>query len=513
MPLLSGAIQRLSLMNLLIFLLSLVFISKAQHQQSQIEGKPSGLFQKLKGKWDTFVSRLDDRFPQLHIGRQLEILQWKIDLLTSSLKFPPNKYFMEVTYHSLVYKDVYYPKEHVLPGEFYNTHYGSFAKAFGRREDMIRRPTHLGGQVISNVEVTSMEEVRYFISLLKIDIENDHQATDYSNEGREHDLNFIRSLKISSYDEISAWLWSCTDVDIIRFLRRQSNDSRKAFVKIVAHAKWRISYPNGADHIVRENNYKNNIKLHEEVFWLDHLDKNDCPTVIVRALLHDGNNYDEIPQRFTNFLVLLLEQSRDKLNVGSEKMACLILDRFPLVSTDGASKNQEMFDLSVIPNIVSLLSNIVETMQDNYPEIFESITVTPASWFFQTCFRITSKVFEKKIRDRFHLIPDNYAAIHLNNLFPGELSQQILPEKNVVEGNDISHNANINSKSVEGDSIFENTWFSNLITIMLFETSVYFIWQAKEYMSCYYLHDIRRCTVTGTGKNFQRVRSRDVMTF
>merc|ERR1711871_1780419 len=102
-------------------------------------------------------------------------------------------------------------------------------------------------------------------------------------------------------------------------------------------------------------------------------------------------------------------------------MACLILDRFPIEikNVEGDElKSQEIFDLSVIPNIVVLLRYVVETMQNHYPEIFERITVTPASWFFQTCFRLTSNVFEARVKERFHLIPTAQAEAYLESIFP-----------------------------------------------------------------------------------------------
>jgi CRAL/TRIO domain len=60
--------------------------------------------------------------------------------------------------------------------------------------------------------------------------------------------------------------------------------------------------------------------------------------------------------------------------------------------------SEEKFDLSVIPNVIALLRSVVDTLQDNYPEIFSSIDVTPASWFFKTCFSVTSRVLDPKYR-------------------------------------------------------------------------------------------------------------------
>ena len=139
----------------------------------------------------------------------------------------------------------------------------------------------------------------------------------------------IRALGHSH--EYSSWLWSCTDIDIIRFLRADISIDG-AWTKILKHSRWRIT-ENGADSTVKANSYTNS-KLHEEIFWLG-LDMDGCPTVVVRALLHDGVHYGEKPQIFSNFLVSLLEEGRRKYGVGKSRMACLVLDRFPVVKGAG----------------------------------------------------------------------------------------------------------------------------------------------------------------------------------
>ena len=112
----------------------------------------------------------------------------------------------------------------------------------------------------------------------------------------------------------------------------------------------------------------------------------------------------------------LLEKGRISYGVGNKKPACLLLDRFPVVSK-GVKKNQEYFDFSVIPNVIALLKNIVETVQTNYPEVFSNIYVTPASWFFVSCFKLTSYVFEKKYRDRFQMIEQKNVYEFLSEKF------------------------------------------------------------------------------------------------
>ena len=251
---------------------------------------------------------------------------------------------------------------------------------------IVDQPLALGKQAISIEELEAISKIRSEIAL----------------------------LAQSPPTDVSPWLFnSCTDIDIARFVRLQRGNVEKSWDKLLRHAKWRIS-PNGADTLVRENAYRNSV-LHEEVFWFG-VDSTGCPTVVGRTMLHDGSVYDEIPQRFTNFLVLLIEEGRQKYGVGSERMACILLDRFPVI-TKGALKKQEVFDLSIIPNIVALIRSIYTTFQDNYPEIFEKITVTPASWFFSSCFKITSRVFDQKTRDMFQMVNERDTKELLPSLF------------------------------------------------------------------------------------------------
>jgi hypothetical protein len=189
--------------------------------------------------------------------------------------------------------------------------------------------------------------------------------------------------------------------------------------------------------------------------------------------------------------------------------------------TKGSVKNQEIFDLSVVPNVIALLRNIVETMQDNYPEMFQKITVTPASWFFQTCFKITGKMFVQKIRDRFHLVSEKKALESLDQLYPnGELSRRIAPI-NVVpaESSSLSHyvnevgiNRDIRDSDI-GDGGTGDSWYKFILStaIVTIEArySLYYLWLAHEYISCHYLYRRGWCRKSGVHK----VRSRDVMTF
>ena len=520
-------IQRLPLVILLMFFLFIMVSSMPSQDGTSVGNVHSSWFQKFRRKWDTLMSSVDNRYPHVQRRPREEILHRKINEFISSLKYSPHKILRGIACDLSVFRGVCDHKKHETSGEFHSDDHSLLTKTTVSGIDEVRksqraRPTHFGGLLISNLEIEALDKVRNLIFMLGKCIQNANDNVIYDENALGEDQRLVKSMKITSYDDVSEWLWSCTDIDIVRFLRRQSNDPKKAFAKLVAHAQWRISYPNGADHIVEDGYYKNNVILKEQLFWMDNLDRNGCPTAVVRALLHDGKHYDDDPQKFTNFLVYLLETSRKKLNVGSEKSACLLLDRFPLKSNDGIVENKESFDLSVIPNIISLLSKIVETMEDNYPEVFESITVTPASWFFQTCFRFTSKLFEKEIKDRFHLFTKTNAIVYLNDIFPdGELVRRL----GVVNSDDRYNTEDDQSseydsdESREEDSLVGSVWLSSLIAMLVMEISMYCIWRSKEYVSCFCMPIIgsRQAVGVGTsgpgGRKFRRVRSRDIMTF
>lgn len=90
---------------------------------------------------------------------------------------------------------------------------------------------------------------------------------------RKEEVQVIAQIRLQLSDlpesvkKTGPWLRTCTDVDILRFLRSKANNNVESTVKLlIDHAKWRIG-PDGADTVWRENKFKNS-PLHKEFFWL-----------------------------------------------------------------------------------------------------------------------------------------------------------------------------------------------------------------------------------------------------
>ena len=123
---------------------------------------------------------------------------------------------------------------------------------------------------------------------------------------------------------------------------------------------------------------------------------------------------------------------------------------------------------------------VVETMQNHYPETFERITVTPASWFFQTCFRLTSNVFEARVKERFHLIPTAQAEAHLESMFP----------KGAFRGRQMESSIQTNPLSSTESTSFSHSWirylFLNAALALELRHAAMFLWKAnKSLIGCF----------------------------
>lgn len=92
-----------------------------------------------------------------------------------------------------------------------------------------------------------------------------------------------------------AWLGSVTDVELLRFLRARNGNIKETWKMILNHAKWRSSFF-GVDSEFSKQ-FKQTSPLNYEAFWLG-LDKNDCPTLVIRTQIHDGIYYNEDPRIF-----------------------------------------------------------------------------------------------------------------------------------------------------------------------------------------------------------------------
>ena len=112
-----------------------------------------------------------------------------------------------------------------------------------------------------------------------------------------HTLHAKRAATVTNkVSGLSPWIQTASSTEFLRFLRHRNGNIDEAWMKIIAHAKWRIS-KYGADTIIRENAFEKS-ELNKEVFWLG-MSKQDCPTLVIRTKAHDGADYNEDPKVFT----------------------------------------------------------------------------------------------------------------------------------------------------------------------------------------------------------------------
>ncbi len=93
----------------------------------------------------------------------------------------------------------------------------------------------------------------------------------------------------------SVWLREVNDVELLRFLRARHGHVDDAVKMIEAHVAWRSSQY-GADSDLIKTAFVNS-PLRHEIFWLG-LNKENCPTLVIRTQVHDGVFYDEDPKIF-----------------------------------------------------------------------------------------------------------------------------------------------------------------------------------------------------------------------
>lgn len=213
--------------------------------------------------------------------------------------------------------------------------------------------------------------------------------------------------------------WKLTQVIILRFLRAKGGNREEGLKMLQKHIHWRSS-KYGADTPLAAPFASIAGPLNKEIFWLQG-HKNDCPTIVVRSMIHDGIYYNEDPHWFTHWMVRLLEEGRKRYGVGEGKQACLLVDRSPVelvVEATGATvKFADKMDMSVVPRLVELFQVLTSTLLDNYPDLLDTAIVAPTSFFFSLCFRVTSRVLDKKSREKFIMISDKKASLEMQKLF------------------------------------------------------------------------------------------------
>lgn len=95
-----------------------------------------------------------------------------------------------------------------------------------------------------------------------------------------------------------SWLATVSDIELLRFLRAKNGNEEASWLMILDHVHWRNS-EFGADSNFTHTFFHNS-PLHYEVFWMG-LNKEDCPTLVIRTQIHDGIYYNEDPRVFTRY--------------------------------------------------------------------------------------------------------------------------------------------------------------------------------------------------------------------
>jgi hypothetical protein len=113
--------------------------------------------------------------------------------------------------------------------------------------------------------------------------------------------------------------------------------------------------------------------------------------------------------------VKILEEGRQRYQVGIERQLCLLLDRGGMVYKNG-EKKKEKLDMSVIPALVELIRHMYQTINDHYPDLLARAQIAPASRFFSMCYKITSMVMAKQHRDKFIMISEKDLRSKLHSI-------------------------------------------------------------------------------------------------
>jgi len=113
----------------------------------------------------------------------------------------------------------------------------------------------------------------------------------------EEEVQAIRQLRELSRTAVPAhrWYLKSRDTELLRFLRAQKGDIAATWTMIENHVAWR-STMYGADSPLTKHSFINS-PLHHEVFWAG-LNKDQCPTLVIRTQVHDGRYYDDDLQIF-----------------------------------------------------------------------------------------------------------------------------------------------------------------------------------------------------------------------
>ena len=121
-----------------------------------------------------------------------------------------------------------------------------------------------------------------------------------NEESDDEELSKVDTLRsqLKSIRSGSRWLREVSDVELLRFLRAKHGHVDDAFKMIEAHVAWRSSQY-GADSDLIKTAFVNS-PLRHEIFWLG-LNKENCPTLVIRTQVHDGVYYNQDPKVYTGY--------------------------------------------------------------------------------------------------------------------------------------------------------------------------------------------------------------------
>lgn len=223
-----------------------------------------------------------------------------------------------------------------------------------------------------------------------------------NEESDDEELSKVDTLRsqLKSIRSGSRWLREVTDVELLRFLRAKHGHVDDAFKMIEAHVVWRSSQY-GADSDLIKTAFVNS-PLRHEIFWLG-LNKENCPTLVIRTQVHDGLYYNQDPKVYTGYVVSLLEQGRKQYSLGIERPLCILIDRGGQLIKNGHYKIDGA-DFSVVPRLVELMKHFSATMENNYPDLLYTAKIAPSAWFFSMCYKIVSRAMDDRTRARFQTI-------------------------------------------------------------------------------------------------------------
>jgi hypothetical protein len=228
-------------------------------------------------------------------------------------------------------------------------------------------------------------------------------------------LQLIRTslAEVQATSELSSWIHSCRDTEVLRFLRHVDGKTDAAIKHMVEHALWRVSQY-GAETVMKDAAYRTS-HIHREIFWIGKT-ADGCPALVIRTQAHDGADYDEDPKKFMAVLTYILEQGRLLYGVGVTTKLYLILDRGPVEWKHKKGKGGDM-DMSVIPNLANLFRHIYSTVMSHYPELLHQAKVVPSSWVFSMCYKVTTVVMDPASRSKFIMVRSDEVVAEMRRMF------------------------------------------------------------------------------------------------